>query len=213
MSNVSSPIPHIVGLGDRFESHLSCSESGPPNCPQASLNVYIANRPPLPVYEALDTLHSMVAGEIFHIADQTGNHWRKIFNVYAKFVYALNWRNCRQDYTSWQEYRDDALLQEGSGTRLMFNAPHGLSANHCLNESLLDSSKSSENRNIHIIMGKGYAQSLGFSPDSLKGLTKMSEDFSVMANANIIISPYFDYRQLSNLKIEQLVQWCRTLNK
>ena len=56
---------------------------------EAALQVYIANRPPLPEYEMLSKLQPMQPGDIARIAAETGNHWRKIFNVYAKLVFAL----------------------------------------------------------------------------------------------------------------------------
>ncbi|MCG8668653.1 MAG: hypothetical protein MI867_04505, partial [Pseudomonadales bacterium] len=39
------------------------------------VSVYIANRPPLPDYEALAEFRSMLSGEIAFIASETGNHW------------------------------------------------------------------------------------------------------------------------------------------
>ncbi len=59
------------------------------SCLQACIRVYIANRPPMEPYEHLENVKALTQGEIQQIAQQTGNHWRKIFNVYAKFLYSL----------------------------------------------------------------------------------------------------------------------------
>ncbi len=77
-----------VGLGDE----------------KAHVRVYIANRPPLSDYLELAECRPMVIGEIARIAQETGNHWRKIFNVYAKLM--AEYRSEAMTST-WQAWRDD----------------------------------------------------------------------------------------------------------
>lgn len=104
-----------------------------------SLAVYIANRPPMPEYQALTKMRSLVKGEVYSIAQQTGNHWRKIFNVYAKFLYALKWSN---SHNGWRQYRDLFLLQGDTKEALLFSKPNF------------------DFDCIHIIAGKTYAAEL-----------------------------------------------------
>ena len=170
----------------------------------ARLNVYIANRPPLERYEALDSCTPLGLGEIAHIAKETGNHWRKIFNVYAKLVYGLDEKiqslpSQKKSVVSlnlgalqfdrWQSYRDAALLQLGSDTALWFS-PH-LNLN-C--ESTLGG-------NIQLVMGRQYAASL-----DLPSMEVYDRDFAVNFERGLIVTPYFDYRQLSNIKLEVLTR-------
>ncbi|GAA6135852.1 hypothetical protein NBRC116188_26420 [Oceaniserpentilla sp. 4NH20-0058] len=164
--------------------------------------VYIANRPPMEPYDLLDHMSPMGAGEIASIAAFTGNHWRKIFNVYAKLMYeftqqatsstGLKLTNLEpvkpiQKAVSWQAYRDETLLQIGSQTALLFTPPN-LSAKHTL----------------HIIMGKGHGEALGFPIDPVHVISNEHSDFACYTQEGVIVCPYFDYRQLSNIKITAL---------
>jgi len=169
----------------------------------ALLNVYIANRPPLERYEKLENFTALGPGEIANIAKETGNHWRKIFNVYAKLIYGLdneiqsdscpkrtpaNFDFGAHRYESWQSYRDAALLQLGSDTALWFSRG-------------LDVDQSSVNeKKVHIVMGRQYAAGL-----NLPTMVPLDTDFSVNKEQRVIVTPYFDYRQLSNKKLEFLV--------
>jgi len=164
------------------------------SCPQACIRVYIANRPPMAPYEHLEHVKALTQGEVQQIAQHTGNHWRKIFNVYAKFLFGLyssqqtlvaNLHNSQR----WQDYRDDILLQVNSPSMLLFSPPRF---------------KGSES-DIHIIMGKQYAAQLGFDRASSEELVILDGDFAIFKRKNLIICPYFDYRQLSNIKIERLI--------
>ncbi|WP_448211477.1 DUF6942 family protein [Colwellia sp. MEBiC06753] len=184
---------HYYGLGD-----LS-----------APIYIYIENVPPLPLYQQLDDMHAMSDGEVFLIAEQTGNHWRKIFNVLAKLAFeriasnapaknpsndqkindlkSENVKSNFQRYASWQALRDNSLLQAGSEQCLLFNKPEF---------DRLTSDKT------HIIMGKQYADKTGIAQHCFW----LNEFFAYHQQKKIIICPYFDYRQLSNIKITQLVK-------
>lgn len=121
----------------------------------------------------------MDAGEIRFIADQTGNHWRKVFNVYAKLAFQIN----DQGFGVWQNLRDQSLLQHGSVYSLLFSEPD-------LSMPV-----------THIVMGKTYAKSLGLE----KRVEWLNGDFGINQKQRLIVCPYFDYRQLSNIKIGYLV--------
>lgn len=157
------------------------------------IKVYMANRPPLEEYATVELIDNLPQGEIKRIATETGNHWRKIFNVFAKLMYCLA-ENKKDDllqkYSSWQDYRDFSLLQQGSHTQLYLGCSAGSLA-------LVKSSSS----DIYLVMGKTFAESVLLT-DNLVWLDK---DFAVDREQRLIVCPYFDYRQLSNLKIEYLV--------
>lgn len=70
-------------MSKKFEIQSSKVGFGSKN---AAVKIYIANRPPIDDYPYLRELRGLAAGEISHIVKNTSNHWRKAFNVYAKFV-------------------------------------------------------------------------------------------------------------------------------
>ena len=153
--------------------------------PDAGLQVFIANRPPLDDYRQLAAVRPVVAGEIARIAAETGNHWRKIFNVYAKLVYA--WQPA--GFARWQDFRDQALLQAGSDEALLFTPPDLTGGSPAL----------------RLLLGKGYAQALGMTAQ----LEWLDQDFARHRPSGVLLCPYFDYRQLSDEKIRRLVGYIR----
>ncbi|MDG1751006.1 MAG: hypothetical protein P8I03_05005 [Thalassotalea sp.] len=185
--------------------------------PTAQLNVYIENIPPLEEYQSLAVCRPMQVGEIKMIADLTGNHWRKIFNVYAKIVFELR----TPSYKSWQEFRDNALLQLHSNENLLFNLPIQTTLQNLLLENIPPENVTPENlpaenttlknisqNNISIIVGKTYATKLGLSQEC----HWLSTDFAINTEKKLLICPYFDYRQLSNIKITKLCQLIKSLS-
>ena len=150
-------------------------------CRDYQLAVYIANRPALKAFEELNQLRPLLAGELANVVSATGNHWRKIFNLYAKLAHQLS----PQQFDSWQDYRDQQLLKAQSREALLFSQPD-LSRSDC----------------VHIVSGKGYGEIL------CQGLPLLAvdPDFQICESRRLIVSPYFDYRQLSNLKLERLCQ-------
>ncbi|WP_415895395.1 DUF6942 family protein [Neptuniibacter sp. PT34_22] len=149
--------------------------------------IYIANRPPIEPYPTLDHLRPLSSGEIKHIADQTGNHWRKIFNVSAKFLFELQ---SDVEFKTWQVLRDQSLFQAESPIALLFSKPDLTEPNR-----------------IHIIAGKTYAQALG-----LENLLWLDPYFAIDKDNKVIVCPYLDYRQLSNARISQLVGLVKNLS-
>jgi len=161
-------------------------------CKNFSFAVYIANRPNMLEYQDLSQIMPLTTGEIAAIGQACGNGWRKVFNVYAKLLYALN----KTDFAfatlapTWQQYRDGYLLQQGSHTALLFNAP------------ILEKYTST----LHIICGRTYAKQLLSTGKLNVQFTWLDDEFAINKANNIIVCPYFDYRQLSNIKIERLAK-------
>jgi hypothetical protein len=159
------------------------------------INVYIANRPSLDEYRHLNALRPLINHDIAFIAEQTGNHWRKIFNVFSKFMFSYFIKQkIELDVSSWQNYRDQILLQAGSSLRLLFTEPN-------LDEDI-----------VHVIMGKQYAVHLGYHEDLHEGMVRVDNDFVIWPHKKLIICPYFDYRQLSNIKIDRLIDLVISIN-
>jgi hypothetical protein len=119
--------------------------------------------------------------------------------VYAKLLYALDKEvfSFSTLASTWQEYRDSFLLQANSNTALLFNAPI-INKDHC--------------KTIHIIMGKTYAKSLVNSKFLMAPLTWLDDEFAINSTERVIVCPYFDYRQLSNIKIVRLAQLMKSLS-
>ena len=141
-------------------------------------------------YQALCGVTPLVEGEVNMINQACGNGWRKVFNVYAKLLYALD--KIYFDYSdkapTWQEYRDKYLLQAKNKTALLFSAPKLMQ----------------ERDVVHIICGKGHAKALINSGKLVVNLTWLDDEFAIDGENKLIVCPYFDYRQLSNIKIERL---------
>ncbi|WP_102796748.1 DUF6942 family protein [Bowmanella denitrificans] len=162
----------LVGLGDS----------------NAQFKVYIANRPKLPQYLSLSSQLTLKQNDIATIGQACGNGWRKVFNVYAKLMFALQAQGVHlaHGFSSWQQYRDQRMLQSQSSTALMFSPP------------VLDEQQPA----IQVICGRTYAQQL----DAEYGLRLfwLNAEFAVSPMYRLFVCPYFDYRQLSNLKIAYL---------
>jgi len=174
---------------------------------QASLRVWMANRPPLALWDEGSEVLALQQGEIAAISSACGNGWRKVFNVYAKLVFALppsHFRHFKQaEYANWQSYRDQCLLRSGSQTALMFSPfPCNPQPNDLQRGLPAISSSATIFRPIHLIMGRTYARSLAIA----ERLIWLDHDFALHPEQQVIVCPYFDYRQLSNQKIIRLTE-------
>ncbi|PCI57368.1 MAG: hypothetical protein COB45_03925 [Gammaproteobacteria bacterium] len=165
--------------------------------------VYIANRPPIYEYQQLEHLTALTTGEISYIGQHCGNGWRKVFNVYAKLLYALDKQhfNFASFAPTWQQYRDDYLLQTHSKNSLLFSAPQ-----------LTPVKNNTNQKAVHIIMGKTHAKSLLSTGALDVELTWLNNEFAINYLQRVIVCPYFDYRQLSNVKIDRLAELIKGLN-
>lgn len=162
---------------------------------QALIAVYIANRPLNDHYPTFNTLQPLAPGELNHIVANNTNHWRKVFNVYAKLLWQLGLpfyeANVGQNLArSWQQYRDQHLLQAHSREALLFSEPQFFNPPKGPQKVVAK---------VSIIAGKTYAASLNLPP-----LTWLDAHFAINAQAKVVVSPYLDYRQLSNERIEKL---------
>lgn len=153
----------------------------------ASFRVYVENRPKMPQYQQLFDCEALQAGDINRIYQHCGNGWRKLFNVYAKLLYALDPKLFQfpTQAASWQQYREQFLLQHTSGSALLFDAP------------LFNAKEST----LHLIAGRTYAKQLIERGLDCQ-LHWLNEEFAVDHQHKLLVTPYFDYRQLSNQKIE-----------
>ena len=183
----------IVGLGDS----------------QFTFAVYIANQPAMEEYQSLTQLKAIQHGDIYAIGQACGNGWCKVFNVFAKLLYALN----KNDFNfstlapTWQQYRDQYLLQANSGTALIFSPPRVAFSNWDLSNldlSSLQRSHTDEVKTVHIICGRTYAKQLINEGKLATKLLWLDEEFAVDVQQGVVVCPYFDYRQLSNIKIQRL---------
>ena len=152
--------------------------------PESPIKIYIANRPPIDNYPTMQELRGMLPGEIDHIVRHTSNHWRKVFNVYAKFLFDWQAQTSNNVLTRWQDYREQAMFQDNSVASLLFTPPQFDDAT----------------ARFHIVAGKTYAASLNLPP-----LVWIDQYFALNREHQLIVSPYPDYRQLSNVRIMTLI--------
>ncbi|NQZ88317.1 MAG: hypothetical protein HRT54_12160 [Colwellia sp.] len=166
-------------------------------CTDFTIAVYIGNKPNMPEYQQLTHISPLTSGEINAINQACGNGWRKVFNVYAKLLYALDKKNFLYSEVAptWQKYRDSFLLQPHSQTALLFSPP------------LISTAKES----LHIICGKTYVKHLLATGQLVANLIWLDEEFAIDKTQNLVVCPYFDYRQLSNIKIEKLANLLKNI--
>ncbi|NRA62624.1 MAG: hypothetical protein HRU25_17340 [Psychrobium sp.] len=156
----------------------------------ALIAVHIDKRPPMVEYGALSSINALVPGEIHAIGQHCGNGWRKVFNIYAKLLVTLD--NpvylAAKNTKTWQNFRDEFLLQGTSNSSLMFSEPHIVTPTY----------------QIRLIMGKAYAKALLKTSLRDAAFDWLDDDFAIDLQHHMIICPYFDYRQLSDIKILRL---------
>jgi len=157
--------------------------------PAAELHVFMENALPILPYSNTEQIMPVTSGELTTIGNQTSNHWRKVFNVYAKLMQALY----PNEIERWQTYRDNTLLSSESNQSLVYSPI-------CYADLPINS--------INVVMGKTYANK--------QGLTEhchwLSNDFAVNKDKRLIICPYFDYRQLTNEKITLLAKYINMIS-
>lgn len=170
-------------------------------CTDALLRIYVAKPPPMQEFLALQQVAPLLPGQIQQIASHCGNGWRKVFNVYAKFVFALPapWQPDLRDCATWQTWRDRCLLQASSQTSLLFSTP-ALAEN-------------TETPTLHIIAGRQHARALIASGELTVSLDWLDEEFALNAEHRLIVCPYLDYRQLSDAKIARVAAIAQTIAK
>lgn len=167
-------------------------------CRDFTVAVYIGNTPSMLEYQNLTQVNTLTCGEIAAIGQACGNGWRKVFNVYAKLLYVLPKSHFEfTDFApTWQQYRDYYLLQSTSKTALLFSPP--------------DLSRG--DNPLHIICGRTYAKELISTGRLNAQLTWLDDEFAIDKKSRMVVCPYFDYRQLSNSKIERLAAMLTALS-
>lgn len=123
-----------------------------------------------------------------------GNNWRKIFNIYAKLCRTLMLED--QTFKTWQEYREERLLTSESSFQLL-----------CFGDEkeLKKQAGLFSEDTLVLVTGKKCAEAIGVD-DQLHWL---DQSFAQVIGRSWLVCPYFDYRQLSNIKIERLVELIR----
>ncbi|SIS43426.1 DUF6942 family protein [Neptunomonas antarctica] len=147
----------------------------------ADIILYTENRPMLPA----DILY----GERLMIPDLialNGNHWRKIFTIFAKLVSPSD---------DWRGYRDGFLLQEKEAIYF------GDALHEMLHETRNETGDVIGNTTvkIHLISGKSTWDRLGVNLEEFQPLDPQQR---LWVKDNMICMPYLDYRQFPNSLIE-----------
>lgn len=133
----------------------------------------------------LDNRPKMDDNQILHIPSliaANGNHWRKIFSIFAKLNSDQNWR----------EYRDQKLLLE--------------------DEQIQFATVLQKTASIHIFSGKSCWQRFGVTPlelaeGEMQALANKKVFYYRSAEYGLMLyTPYFDYRQFPNVLVEQVKQ-------
>lgn len=136
---------------------------------QAEIILYLPTQPIMPDDGKVD---------IPSLIELNGNHWRKIFSIYAKLCVQRG---------SWQEYRDQQLLT--SRQAISFK------------DQLYDKNA------IHIIAGKASWHRLDLNPETFKTLDNKGLSHSTNSEkGTLLLTPYPDYRQFPNILVEQIRQ-------
>ncbi len=164
----------------------------------ADIKVYISKRPPMAEYADLQVLQPFCSGEIELINRACGNGWRKVFNVYSKLLFALDAKQFgfSQQAASWQQYREQSLLQAASNTALLFSPPE----------------LQPDMKTVHIIAGRTHAKMLLDSGLPVQ-LNWLNNEFAIDKHNRVLVCPYFDYRQLNNEKLVFLAQLIKALDE
>lgn len=164
----------------------------------ATIQIMVAKAPPMQEFACPVGIAPLLAGQVHQIGMHCGNGWRKVFNVYSKLVFALptSWRPksaTSADAQSWQQWRDNHLLQVGSGCALLFGEATALAA---LSQPAGVA--------LRLIAGRQHARALVAS-GALLQLEWLDDEFAIDASRRTVVCPYLDYRQLSDAKIDRLM--------
>jgi len=175
------------------------------------IGIYLPHFPESSITQQLSGLRPVSAGELEVLARELGNHWRKIINIAAKIGARLQPELAEAvgdiarvpPGQTWQDYRDQSLCQAGSVVALLFSAPLGSEKYHHRRPEL-DLPNPQE---VRVMSGHQYClqcfPALNFEV--------IDQDFKLSRSLSVIDSPYFDYRQLSNRKLEKLIVLIQSL--
>lgn len=156
----------LSGLGDRSPLLVVCAPHSPPNIQS----------------DHSRRVQPLTGNHLNQLIQAGGNHWRKIFNLYAKLLHGLTPLE-----PDWQTCREQRLLQTGSACALVF-----------------EQKWIPEPGQLCIVMGQTYGRSLGWLANDQ--VLPAEHPFAQHPEQAVIVTPYFDYRQLSNARLTSLVQ-------
>ncbi|NVK24763.1 MAG: hypothetical protein HWE10_07530 [Gammaproteobacteria bacterium] len=149
--------------------------------------LHIANRPEVEGFQH-DIFRTLNTAEAADIIKQTSNHWRKVFSIMAKISFALFDTQC----STWQEYRDNKLLTDEGFEAVSFESFHQSAATK---------------ETFSIICGFTYAESQ-LDMASLISHQKF-EKIKMSSRHPLMVTPYFDWRQLNNELLEVVISILR----
>lgn len=171
--------------------------------PNFALALHIEHSLPLPEYRQLLGVVPLHEGEIASIVSRCSNHWRKLFNVLAKIVVACQWPlTVNEPIVCWRTYRDNWLLKSRSRVALLSTPPMPTTPLLTLGAEC-----SGGHQPWHLVAGKTYANTL--QAQGLLSLCWLDPQFALDQERRVIVSPYPDYRQLSDRRIEHLAELIR----
>ncbi|CAA0091856.1 Uncharacterised protein [BD1-7 clade bacterium] len=150
----------------------------------ATVRVYLPNPPPVNPFNYPEKIRPLSVADQHVIVTESGNHWRKIFVILAKL--GLKFRDEGDD---WRAYRASRLLSADGEMAVLFSPP---------NENF---------GGVHIVAGKACAELLGVA-DNVVWLDRY---FAVDKVARLIVCPYLDYRQLSDARLDRLLELVASL--
>jgi hypothetical protein len=167
----------------------------------ATLQILVDKAPPMQEFQQAAGVMPLLPGQVGQIGAHCGNGWRKVFNVYSKLIYALpaalqpSLAGC----SSWQQYRDNRLLQPGSSTALLFGVATALAV--CATPP---------RQQVRLIAGRQHARQLIGAGAPLQ-LVWLDSEFAIDVAQRLVVCPYLDYRQLSDEKIRRLANLLQRL--
>jgi len=175
------------------------------------VGIYLPHFPESSITQKLSGLRPVSAGELEVLVREMGNHWRKIINIAAKIGARLQPELAEAvgdiartpPGQTWQDYRDQSLCQAGSVVALLFSSPLGSEKYHHRQPKLV----TAKPQEVRVMSGHQYCLQCFPALD----FEVIDQDFKLSRLANVIDSPYFDYRQLSNRKLEKLIVLIQSL--
>lgn len=147
------------------------------------LVVCAPHTPPGRQADRLRGIQPLTGNDLNVLIQAGGNHWRKIVNLYAKLLHGLTPLE-----PDWQTCREQRLLQSGSACALVF-----------------EQKWIPEPGQLCIVMGQTYGRSLGWLANDQ--VLAAEHPFAQHPEQAVIVTPYFDYRQLSNARLASLIQF------
>jgi hypothetical protein len=150
--------------------------------PSPLLVICAPHRPPGYQSSPEQTISPLTDGDLERLIRDGGNHWRKIFTLYAKLLHGLTPLEA-----DWQTCRDRRLLRSGSACALLFE-------HSCVPEQ----------EQLCLVMGQTFGRAEGWLENDQT--LPAEQPFVLHPEHAVIVTPYFDYRQLSNARLASLIQ-------